>query len=55
MLGKDKLVNLKLTVSFLVTGRYFRKLKVNLSKLIGFDDIFALSCQQPKKVSRKIA
>ena len=38
--GKDKLVNLKLRVfflSYLETGRFFRNLKVNLSKIIGID------------------
>ena len=28
---------------------------MNLSKIIGFDDIFAFSCQEPKKMSHKIA
>ena len=40
LLGKDKLINIKLTVFFyltLETGLFFRTLKVNLSKIIGID------------------
>ena len=39
MLGKDKLINLKLMVflSYLEAGRFFRNLKVTPSKIIGID------------------
>ena len=64
LLGKDKLINLKLTVlfSYLEAGRLFRNWKINLSKIIGIDwfhllpridNIFALSWREPK-MSRKI-
>ena len=56
LLGKDKLINLELTVflSYLETGQFFRNLKVNLSRIIDFYNIFALSCREPKKMSSKI-
>ena len=45
MLGKDKLINLKLTVflSYLEAGQFFRNVKVNRSKIIGIDRFWLIA------------